>query len=58
MSHPVQTTFNDVDVANLDTASIFAAGGFVRFDSDTQVTVICTSDSEETIRKVILNTED
>jgi hypothetical protein len=54
MGHLVQTTYNDVDTGALDTGAIFAAGGFVRFDSDTQVTVCCTSDQEETVRNIIL----
>jgi hypothetical protein len=58
MSHNVQSTYNDVDVESLDTTELFALGAFVRFDSDTQVTVICTSDTEEQVRKIILNKED
>jgi hypothetical protein len=53
MSHNVQTTFNDVDVEQLDTGAIFALGAFVRFDSATQVTVICTSDTQDQVRKII-----
>jgi hypothetical protein len=57
MSHLVQTTYNDVELEDKQVKAIFAAGAFVRFDTDTQVTVCCTSDQEETVRNIILATQ-
>jgi hypothetical protein len=58
MHHLVQTTYNDVDIETLDTQAIFSLGAFVRYDSETQVTVCCTADVEAKVRAIILNTED
>lgn len=54
MNHLVQTTYNDVQVSDIDHSALFALGAFIRHESETQVTVCCTSDAEEGVRNIIL----
>jgi hypothetical protein len=55
MAHNVQATFNEVKDMNDAVTRVMAAGGFVRVESDTVLTVSCSSEDEAKVRAIVLN---